>query len=70
MTLGMSQMLGHVTQGPCEGVMKGLPTGSVDFILTDPPYLVRYKDRTSQRGPERTTTRVGWSLLSMRCTGC
>jgi adenine-specific DNA-methyltransferase len=48
MTLGMSQMLGHVTQGPCEAVMNGLPTGSVDFILTDPPYLVRCKDRSGR----------------------
>ena len=48
MTLGMSQMLGHVTQGPCEAVMKNLPGGSVDFILTDPPYLVRYKDRNGR----------------------
>jgi aspartyl/asparaginyl-tRNA synthetase len=39
MTLGMSQMLGHVTQGPCEAVMKNLPGGSVDFILTDPPII-------------------------------
>jgi site-specific DNA-methyltransferase (adenine-specific) len=25
--------------------MRSLPTNSVDFILTDPPYLVRYQDR-------------------------
>jgi DNA modification methylase len=48
MTLDMSQMLGQVTQGQCEEVMKGLPGSSVDFILTDPPYLVRYKDRTGR----------------------
>ncbi|MBM7046573.1 MULTISPECIES: DNA methyltransferase [Rhizobium] len=25
--------------------MQRLPNGSADFILTDPPYLVRYRDR-------------------------
>jgi DNA modification methylase len=48
MTLGLSQMLNHVTQGRCEEVMKGIPSGSVDFILCDPPYLVRYRDRTGR----------------------
>jgi len=41
-------MLNRVTQGRCEEVMKALPAGSVDFILTDPPYLVRYRDRTGR----------------------
>jgi hypothetical protein len=48
MTLGLSQMLNHVTQGRCEEVMKGIPGGSVDFILCDPRYLVRYRDRTGR----------------------
>ena len=48
MTLGMSQMLNRVTQGDCVDVMKGIPSGSVDFIVTDPPYLVRYCDRTGR----------------------
>ena len=48
MTLGLSQMLNHVTLGRCEEAMKGLPGSSVDFILTDPPYLVRYRDRNGR----------------------
>lgn len=51
MTLDMSQMLGRVTQGRCEEVMKSLAGNSVDFILTDPPYLVRYKDRSGRTVP-------------------
>lgn len=46
--IGASQMLNRVTQGDCVDVMKGIPSGSVDFILTDPPYLVRYRDRTGR----------------------
>ena len=34
-----------VLQGDCITQMQRLPGGSVDFILTDPPYLVRYRDR-------------------------
>jgi adenine-specific DNA-methyltransferase len=48
MTLGMSQMLNRVTQGDCVDVMKGMPSGSVDLVLVDPPYLVRYCDRTGR----------------------
>jgi adenine-specific DNA-methyltransferase len=46
--IGASQMLNRVTQGDCVDVMKGIPGGSVDFILTDPPYLVRYRDRSGR----------------------
>jgi len=29
----------EVIQGDCVEVLKGLPDSSVDFVLTDPPYL-------------------------------
>lgn len=35
----------QVIQGDCKAVLQTLPSESVDFILTDPPYLGRYKDR-------------------------
>lgn len=35
----------QVIQGDCKAVLQTLPNESVDFVLTDPPYLVRYKDR-------------------------
>ena len=31
--------------GDCVQVMSRFPARAVDFILTDPPYLVGYKDR-------------------------
>lgn len=34
-----------ILHGDCITLMQRLPTESVDFILTDPPYLVRYRDR-------------------------
>lgn len=35
----------NVLHGDCIEIMHSLPENSVDFILTDPPYLVRYQDR-------------------------
>jgi DNA modification methylase len=37
-----------VLHGDCVRVMRGMPSASVDFILTDPPYLVRYRSRSGQ----------------------
>ena len=34
-----------ILHGDCVDVMRTLPPESVDFILTDPPYLVRYRSR-------------------------
>lgn len=34
-----------VLLGDCVGLMRGLDAESVDFILTDPPYLVNYRGR-------------------------
>lgn len=37
--------INEVLQGDCKYVLRTLPTASIDLILTDPPYLGRYKDR-------------------------
>ncbi len=34
-----------VIHGDCVQVMAGLPAESVDFVLTDPPYICGYRDR-------------------------
>jgi len=44
----ITEMLNGVTRGDCVDVMKGMPSRSVDLILTDPPYLVRYVDRSGR----------------------
>jgi site-specific DNA-methyltransferase (adenine-specific) len=41
-------MLDNVTRGDCIEVMKDMRAGSVDLILTDPPYLVNYRDRSGR----------------------
>lgn len=44
-----SSMLDGVTCGDCIDIMAHMPAQSIDFVLTDPPYLVRYHDRSGRR---------------------
>lgn len=39
----------RILHGDCVQVMRSLPSESVDFVLTDPPYLVRYRSRDGRR---------------------
>lgn len=40
---------GPVLQGDCLEVLPSLPDGCAGLVLTDPPYLVRYRDRAGRR---------------------
>jgi site-specific DNA-methyltransferase (adenine-specific) len=40
-----SQLINTIAHGDCIEIMRQMPSESVDFILTDPPYLVSYRDR-------------------------
>src|SRR5271156_4303214 len=42
------QLANTITHGDCIQVMRQMPANSVDFILTDPPYLVNYRDRSGR----------------------
>ena len=44
MTLPVNQ----IVQGDCVQVLKTLPSASVDLVVTDPPYLVNYRDRSGR----------------------
>jgi DNA modification methylase len=48
MTRLFDQMLNGLTCGDCIDVMAHMPARSIDFVLTDPPYLVRYRDRSGR----------------------
>jgi site-specific DNA-methyltransferase (adenine-specific) len=43
-----NQFINTIMQGDCIDVMGQIPANSVDFILTDPPYLVNYRDRSGR----------------------
>ncbi len=53
--------------GDCVRVMATIPDNAIDFILTDPPYLVGFRDR-SGRTIAVTLTMTGCNLPVMRCT--
>jgi len=38
-----------IINGDCVSVMAQLPTESVNFILTDPPYVINYQSRDGRR---------------------
>jgi site-specific DNA-methyltransferase (adenine-specific) len=40
-----------ILHGDCTEVMAGMPAGSVDCIVTDPPYFVRYHSRDGRGVP-------------------
>jgi DNA modification methylase len=41
----ISSFINRVINADCLTTLPQLPDGSVDFVLTDPPYLVGYHDR-------------------------
>lgn len=43
-----SPWLDRVIQGDCQQVLRQLPGACVDMVLTDPPYLVQYRDRSGR----------------------
>src|SRR5918911_1103143 len=43
------EFVGKVITGDCQQAMQEMPSGSVDSVITDPPYLVNYKS-TDGRG--------------------
>jgi adenine-specific DNA-methyltransferase len=38
----------QILQGDCTRVLRTLPDASVDLVVTDPPYGVRYRDRLNR----------------------
>lgn len=44
----LSDMLNRVTLGDCIPVLRCLPDACVDLVLTDPPFIAHYKNRSGQ----------------------
>lgn len=45
----LDRHIDRVTHADCITELAKLPDCSVDFVLTDPPYLIRYRDREGRR---------------------
>jgi site-specific DNA-methyltransferase (adenine-specific) len=41
--------LDRITEGDCLSLLRCLPDNSVDLVVTDPPYLIRHKDRDGRK---------------------
>jgi adenine-specific DNA-methyltransferase len=41
----ISSFINRVLNADCRAALPELPDGGVEFVLTDPPYLVGYHDR-------------------------
>lgn len=44
-TTQQNSFTNRLLHGDCIDIMRQMPSNSVDFVLTDPPYLVNYRDR-------------------------
>lgn len=44
----VGNLIDQVVNGDCLAVLPKLPSRSVDFVLTDPPYLANYRDRSGR----------------------
>lgn len=40
--------LDRIIQGDATATLKTMPSNAIDLILTDPPYLVNYRDRSGR----------------------
>ena len=45
----ISEFENRIITGDCIQVMQEMPAASIDFIATDPPYLVGYTSRDGRR---------------------
>jgi site-specific DNA-methyltransferase (adenine-specific) len=63
-TTVQNRFINSITQGDCIQVMRQMTANSVDFILTDPPYLVNYRDRDGRT--IRNDAKADWLKPAMR----
>ncbi len=56
----IDHFVNRVLVGDCTHVMKQIPTESVDFILTDPPYLVNYRSKDGRRYTNDNPNNARW----------
>jgi DNA modification methylase len=42
-------LLDNILPGDCAEEMQRIPNGTIDLVVTDPPYIAKYKDRSDRR---------------------
>ena len=53
-----------ILHGNCIEMMREMPANTVDFILTEPPYLVNYRDRDGRT--TQNDAKADWLKPAMR----
>jgi site-specific DNA-methyltransferase (adenine-specific) len=53
----MTALLNSIVHGDCLEALPTLPAKSINFVLTDPPYLVNYKSRDGREVPNDDNNR-------------
>ena len=62
----LSAIRNTIRHGDCVKLMRRMDTASVDFILTDPPYVCRYRDRSGRQLRNDDNTRwIGPAFAEM-----
>jgi DNA modification methylase len=70
LTTSPTANLDTVLHGNCVEIMSGMQSGSVDFVITDPPYIASRAIAHATAAPSpMTTTRAGSNRPLRRCTG-
>ena len=64
-----ASFINRIINADCLDVLPELPSRSIDFVFTDPPYLTRYCDR-SGRVVAMMTKAPGSSQPSPKCIAC
>lgn len=56
----INQYLNKIIHGDCVRVMRDMPDNSINLIVTDPPYLVNYRDREGRGVANDDWKRTAW----------
>lgn len=60
----IASLLDQVVHGDCIPIMRSMPSSSLDLVIADPPYLVRYRPRDGRGFPNDDN--AAWLLPSYR----
>jgi DNA modification methylase len=62
----IEEFINKVIHGDCTKVMQQMPSGSVDLVVTDPPYLVNYTSRDGRNYENDDPNNAWWVKPAFR----
>jgi len=64
------EFVGRVVNADCLAALPQMPAESVDLVVTDPPYLARYRDRQGRRVANDDRAENGYGRPLVKSIGC